>query len=151
MKFVLYGVWLLAMAVVAIPFLPYEWGLTPPPRSQDRRSTATATELAARYAQEQQRNLERDRRSLEDKQRAEKDKAELTYLCQREAACRKYEKGRLECATAANLKSCIEIKMGSDTFWINTCTNNEGVGAPLGPLPRNTPNQVLCFLSKIFD
>jgi hypothetical protein len=50
--------------------------------------------------------------------------------CQVSAACEKYDKARIDCATAGNFKTCLRIKMGDDERYGRYCTNGYDEGAP---------------------
>jgi hypothetical protein len=52
---------------------------------------------------------------------------------------------RLADAAAGNYDSCISIKMGSDIGLISQCSSDGNLRFP----PKDTPNQVECFLQKI--
>jgi|SRR5579872_4683841 len=77
---------------------------------------------------------------------------ELAYeqsLCRLRDACTKYDRVRLECATAGNFKTCLRIKMDKDIQYTDLCSGyNEG--APAVPLDPNTPNFVRCFVLNNF-
>ena len=45
----------------------------------------------------------------------------LKYLCQMQAACIKYHRTRLECATAEDLNTCLQIKMRDDYDFVPAC------------------------------
>jgi len=70
------------------------------------------------------------------------------YLCVAAAACKKYDTVRLECATAGSFRTCLRIKMGDDSSYIDACGN--GDGAPASPSPPDTPNNFECFFRKMF-
>jgi hypothetical protein len=70
---------------------------------------------------------------------------ENAALCGLAAACRKYDKVRLECATAANFKTCLRTKMGDDASYIPACIGAGEEGAPAMPIPT-APNHAQCLL-----
>jgi hypothetical protein len=67
------------------------------------------------------------------------------YLCHLAEACKKYDRVRLECATAGNFGTCLRIKMGDDAEYSGLCSNG-AEGAPAAPPPPQTPNMVGCFI-----
>jgi hypothetical protein len=77
-------------------------------------------------------------------------KAQVLFLCEQAAACKKYDAARLECATAGNLKTCLRIKMGDDDLTFTNVCSGYDPGAPARPLPPNTPNVVQCFFERVF-
>jgi hypothetical protein len=77
-------------------------------------------------------------------------KAQVLFLCEQAAACKKYDTARLECATAGNLKTCLRIKMGDDDLTFTNICSGYDPGAPTRPLPPNTPNVVQCFFERVF-
>ncbi len=74
-----------------------------------------------------------------------KDGLDRSYLCEMAAACRKYSDAREQCATAGNLRTCVHIKMGDDSFFADQCSAYE-IGAPAVPTPPETPSRITCFL-----
>src|SRR5262249_217090 len=76
-------------------------------------------------------------------------KAHKLMLCYRAAACKKHDATRLECATAVNFKTCMDIKMGDATSYIELCSGYSP-RAPSIPHSRDTPNAVECFFLKHF-
>jgi hypothetical protein len=46
-------------------------------------------------------------------------------LCRKAEACKRYSDARLECATAGDLKTCIDIKMGTDAAYGDICSGLE--------------------------
>ena len=66
------------------------------------------------------------------------------YLCRKMAACSKYDRVRVDCATAGNIDTCLRIKMGDDFRDVETCgVDYEGGFAAL--LDPRTPNALRCF------
>jgi len=58
------------------------------------------------------------------------------------AMCRKYRDVRLECAVAANIETCIEIKMDAvDPVFVDAVYHDR-CNAPASP---DTPNALECF------
>ena len=79
-------------------------------------------------------------REDESKQRIVLDR----YLCRKMAACSKYDRVRVDCATAGNIDTCLRIKMGDDFRDVETCgVDYEGGFAAL--LDPRTPNALRCF------
>jgi hypothetical protein len=78
------------------------------------------------------------------KMRFERERA----LCWKAEACKKYDDMRLACAPAGNLKTCLNIKMGSVADYIDMCTGF-APGAPSIPLSPETPNAIQCFFFKL--
>ena len=70
------------------------------------------------------------------------------WLCKKAAVCTKYGDARFQCATAANFKSCVQIKMGSDADYIGVCSDFVE-GAPAIPTSSDTPNSVRCFFLSL--
>jgi hypothetical protein len=70
-------------------------------------------------------------------------------LCHVAAACGKYSAARLECATAGNFKTCIQIKMGNDAYRTGVCSGDQE-GAPAVPVSPETPNAVSCFFRTLW-
>jgi hypothetical protein len=103
----------------------------PPPHTpteQELREAAIASVAKAR----QQQKLETER-----------------YLCRKKAACEKYDKVRLECATAGSFTTCLRIKLGDDVRYASICSG-DNEGAPALPLDRDTPDAVRCFFLNNF-
>jgi hypothetical protein len=71
-------------------------------------------------------------------------------LCHVAAACEKYSEARLECATAGNFKTCIQIKMENDAYLTGVCSGDQE-GAAAVPLSPETPNAVSCFFSTLWQ
>jgi hypothetical protein len=74
--------------------------------------------------------------------------AETKQLCRLAAVCKKYTATRLECATAGNLKTCLQIKMGRDYDFTSGCSDN-GDGT-LSFQPPHMPGAIQCFLISAF-
>lgn len=91
---------------------------------------------------------EKERKAAVDKQRWQEDQMKR-YFCLAAAACKKYDKVRLECATAGNFKTCLRVKMGSDADYSGACSGYVE-GAPALPPSPETPNAVECFLRTLF-
>jgi hypothetical protein len=70
-------------------------------------------------------------------------------LCHVAVACEKYSAARLECATAGNFKTCIQIKMGTDAYYTGLCSGDQE-GAPAVPLSAGTPTAVSCFFRALW-
>ena len=79
-------------------------------------------------------------REDESKQRIVLDR----YLCRKMAACSKYGRVRVDCATAANIETCLRIKMGDDFRDVETC-GVDYEGGPAALLDPRTPNALRCF------
>jgi len=79
-------------------------------------------------------------RADEHKQRIVLDR----YLCRKMAACSKYDRVWVECATAGNIETCLRIKMGDDFRDVETC-GVDYEGAPAALLNPRTPNALRCF------
>jgi hypothetical protein len=69
------------------------------------------------------------------------------HLCQMASTCSKYSQARLDCATASDLKSCVLIKMGDDSYYADICSSGE-IGTPALPPSPDTPNAWVCFWLK---
>jgi len=78
-------------------------------------------------------------REDESKQRIVLDR----YLCRKMAACSKYDRVWVECATAGNIETCLRIKMGDDFRDVETC-GVDYEGAPTALLNPRTPNALRC-------
>jgi hypothetical protein len=79
-------------------------------------------------------------RADEHKQRIVLDR----YLCRKMAACSKYDRVWVECATAGNIDACLRIKMGDDFRDVETC-GVDYEGGPAALLDPRTPNALRCF------
>jgi hypothetical protein len=66
------------------------------------------------------------------------------YLCRKMAACSKYDRVRVDCATAADTETCLRIKMGDDFRDVETC-GVDYEGGPAALLDPRTPNALRCF------
>jgi hypothetical protein len=77
--------------------------------------------------------------SVEDQNQAALDRV----ACQVSAACEKYDKARIDCATAGNFKTCLRIKMGDDERYGRYCTNGYDEGAPPMRSP-GSPYKLTC-------
>ena len=66
------------------------------------------------------------------------------YLCRKMAACSKYDRVWVECATAGNIETCLRIKMGDDFRDVETC-GVDYEGGPAALLDPRTPNALRCF------
>jgi len=66
------------------------------------------------------------------------------YLCRKMAACSKYDRVRVDCATGGNIDTCLRIKMGDDFRHVETC-DVDYEGAPAALLDPRTPNALRCF------
>lgn len=69
-------------------------------------------------------------------------------LCHLAAVCKKFSATRLECATAGNLKTCLQIKIGRDYDFTSECSD-VGDGT-LSFQPPNMPGAIKCFLISPF-
>ena len=96
-------------------------------------------------AEEIQREKERKAKAADESSQREYYKRSL---CIEAAACKKYDKMRLECATAGDFKKCLRIKMGSDVVYSERCSGFIE-GAPALPPPPETPNAVDCFFRTL--
>jgi hypothetical protein len=102
---------------------------TAPPPEEKAQQALIAKERAKEY----QQSIELDR-----------------YLCRKAAACSKYDRVRVDCATASNFKTCLRIKMGDDFRDVETCgVDYEGGPAPL--LDPRTPMPFAAFSSMPRD
>jgi hypothetical protein len=54
------------------------------------------------------------------------------------AACKKYDQARLQCATAGNFKTCLQIKMDNDISYVDLCGGSDE-GRPAEPLDPRHP------------
>ena len=79
-------------------------------------------------------------RADEHKQRIVLDR----YLCRKMAACSKYDRVRVDCATAGSIDTCLRIKMGDDFRDVETC-GVDYEGGPAVLLDPRTPNALRCF------
>ena len=79
-------------------------------------------------------------RADEHKQRIVLDR----YLCRKMAACSKYDRVRVDCATAGSIDTCLRIKMGDDFRDVETC-GVDYEGGPAALLDPRTPNALRCF------
>ena len=79
-------------------------------------------------------------REDESKQRIVLDR----YLCRKMAACSKYDRVWVDCATAGNIDTCLRIKMGDDFRDVETC-RVDYKGGPAALLDPRTPNAFRCF------
>ena len=66
------------------------------------------------------------------------------YLCRKAAACSKYDRVRVDCATDGNIEACLRIKMGDDFRDVETC-GVDYEGGPAALLDPRTPNALRCF------
>ena len=66
------------------------------------------------------------------------------HLCRKMAACSKYDRVRVDCATASNIETCLRIKMGDDFRDVETC-GVDYEGGPAALLDPRTPNALRCF------
>ena len=64
------------------------------------------------------------------------------HLCRKMAACSKYDRVRVDCASAGNIDTCLRIKMGDD-FRERCGVDYEG--GPAALLDPRTPNALRCF------
>ena len=74
-------------------------------------------------------------REDESKQRIVLDR----YLCRKMAACSKYDRVRVDCATAGNIDTCLRIKMGDDFRDVECGVDYEG-----GPAPAARSSNAQC-------
>ena len=91
--------------------------MQPLPSPEERGQQAL---VASERAKEYQQSIELDR-----------------YLCRKTAACSKYDRVRVDCATAGNIDTCLRIEMGDDARFVDMCG-----GEPLDP---RTPNALRCY------
>jgi len=77
----------------------------------------------------------------------QKGKAEQKkYLCEVKPICERYATARFQCAVAANLQSCIDIKIGDeDASYVSACTND---GKVAGITSADMPSALSCYFSK---
>src|SRR6516165_12816643 len=75
--------------------------MQPLPSPEERGQQAL---VASERAKEYQQSIELDR-----------------YLCRKTAACSKYDRVRVDCATAGNIGTCLRIKMGDAFRDVETC------------------------------
>jgi hypothetical protein len=66
------------------------------------------------------------------------------YLCRKMAAYSKYDRVRVDCATAGDIDTCLRIKMGDDFRDVETC-GVDYAGGPAALLDPRTPNALRCF------
>jgi hypothetical protein len=72
-------------------------------------------------------------------------------LCQKAKACEQYNKVRLECAAAGNLKACIRIKMVDNQSYVGLCSGyNEDMPPASADLFARAPNTIKCFLLNLW-
>ena len=81
-------------------------------------------------------------REDESKQRIVLDR----YLCRKMAACGKYDRVRVDCATAGSIDTCLRIKMGDDFRDVETC-GVDYEGGPAVLLDPRTPMPFAAFSS----
>lgn len=79
-------------------------------------------------------------------QRAASANQRTRALCERQALCRKFGDARQACATAGNLKTCIDIKMGDHAIDLYPCMNNGTVW----DTPKDMPDRLTCLTSSAF-
>ena len=65
------------------------------------------------------------------------------HLCRKMAACSKFDRVWVGCATADNIETCLRIKMGDDFRDVETC-GVDYEGAPTALLNPRTPNALRC-------
>ena len=65
------------------------------------------------------------------------------HLCRKMAACSKYDRVRVDCATAGNIDTCLRINMGDDFRDVETC-GVDYEGGPAALLNPRTPNALRC-------
>ena len=68
------------------------------------------------------------------------------YLCRKMAACSKYDRVRVDCATAGSIDTCLRIKMGDDFRDVETC-GVDYEGGPAVLLDPRTPMPFAAFSS----
>ena len=95
----------------------------PPPEEKAQHAL-----IAKERAKEYQQSIELDR-----------------HLCRKAAACSKYDRVRVDCATASSIETCLRVKMGDDFRDVETC-GVDYEGGPVALLNPRTPNALRCFL-----
>ena len=117
-----WGIWVLLF--VSMGAAAWLLSMQPPPPPEEK---AQQVLIAKERAKEYQQSIELDR-----------------HLCRKAAACSKYDRVRVDCATASNIETCLRIKMGDDFRDVETC-GVDYEGGPAALLDPRTPNALRCF------
>ena len=70
-----------------------------------------------------------------ERNKYDKEQEQRDYLCHLKSVCPKYGKIRQECATAGSYRTCISIKMGSDSSLTSGCTEEGEILVPDNVVP----------------